>query len=151
MTPLYLPTARYAKPKVVEPRERTFCNGNLFNKLLLTSIKPSSQIGKEANIHAKDKDSQAHLVVVHGKAGAVEILVNSEANIDTKDKDNKTPLHLAAKYGYIDIVKILINKKVDIEAGDRSGQTPLHFSARYGNAGTIEVLIDKEADIHAKY
>ena len=64
-----------------------------------------------------------------------------QADINTKDMNQQTPLHSAIFTGNINIVKLLIERYAEINAEDDLGKTPLHLSCQLGNLSLAKLLM----------
>ena len=64
----------------------------------------------------------------------IKLLINSGANLNSRNSNGEMPLHLAAKNDSVNIVKLLISKGADIntmsigENGEVGGLTPLDYT-----------------------
>jgi hypothetical protein len=78
-------------------------------------------------------------------------LIDTGADINSKDSEGCTPLANACQVGNTRLVTFLIEKGADIETKDDSGKTPLIQASRGpGHAEIAKLLIEKGADIEAK-
>lgn len=97
---------------------------------------------------------------IKGDVQKVDALLQSGADIDTKDIVNCRPLHHAAQWGRIDVVKLLIEKGAEVNAKDIGGGTALHIviSAKDtvvggfspDHLGVAKHLIGSGAEVNAK-
>ena len=55
------------------------------------------------------------------------LLIEHQADINSKNNDGLMPLHYAAQKGYLKVCEILIENGVDKNVGDKDGDTPLHL------------------------
>ena len=46
------------------------------------------------------------------------LLIDMEAQVESKDRYGWTPLHLAARQGHIEIIRLLCDRGADVEARD---------------------------------
>ena len=60
----------------------------------------------------------------NGHEAVVKLLLDKNADVETKDKYGQTPLSRATKNGHEAVVKLL-DKNADVESKDSYGQTPL--------------------------
>jgi Ankyrin repeats (3 copies)/Ankyrin repeat len=81
---------------------------------------------------------------------AQELIVEYNANVNTKDDCGYTPLHIAVWRGLIEVVKLLLNNRADINAQNNAGWTPLHDAAYKSNAEIARLLIDNKANVNAR-
>lgn len=104
-----------------------------------------------------DADDNIDISTLYEKAGMVspktmvELLIENDADVNSKDHNGYTPLHEAAGAGDIDVTKILITNGADVNAKSlRHGLTPLHDAAYSGHEKAIKILIDNGAEVNTK-
>jgi ankyrin repeat protein len=79
-----------------------------------------------------------------------QYLLDSGADLETKDSKGTTVLAHLASFGYVHAVRRLLENGADIEARNVHGQTPLAWIAAYQNgAQCIPLLLKAGADINA--
>ena len=88
--------------------------------------------------------------VIKGEIAEIQKILDSGADLNTKDALDRTPLHIAAFYGRIKIVELLVAKGADVNAKDHTGMTPLHAAVISGGRQTVQLLLEKQADMNAK-
>ena len=76
-------------------------------------------------------------------------MINSGADISSKDNNGYKPLHYAAQYGKTEMASLLISNGADINSKCNVGDTPLHLASK-GYIDTASILISSGADINAK-
>lgn len=71
-----------------------------------------------------------HLAAFEGNGGAVELLLDAGAAIDSHGEEGvaPTPLFIAAGEGKTEIVRLLIEKGADINDGDKRGRSPFQIA-----------------------
>lgn len=108
-----------------------------YNEMLLEAAsdgdveKVKSCLAKGADIETKNsrwKATPLYLAVNFDHEEVVEILLEKNANVDSKDCDGETPLYRAAAVGNETIVKMLLEHHADINAKDNDGRTPLYIA-----------------------
>ena len=77
-------------------------------------------------------------------------LLEAEADLNTRDKSDSTPLHLAAGMGTPEAVAVLLEAGADLNARDDYDRTSLHLASRHGTAETITALLKAGADPAAR-
>jgi ankyrin repeat protein len=70
----------------------------------------------------------------------VKVLINSGADIESKDNDGRTPLAWASLAGNLAIVELLLGAGVDTQAKGNDGRTPLSRAAFLGKLEVVKVL-----------
>ena len=105
------------------------------------------------NVHARrDKWSWTplHVAVQREAVATVEVLIESGADINSRDMDGWTPLHVAAEQGHFETVKLLLEHGASINARDDAGNAPLHLAVENGYIETAVLLVDNGADVNAQ-
>ena len=87
---------------------------------------------------------------VNGDRGIVKHLLDTGADIDSKDKNGQTPLSGAAMKGHEAVVKLLLEKGADIDSKDEVGRTPLLWAAMNRHEAVVKLLLEKGANIDSK-
>jgi ankyrin repeat protein len=80
-----------------------------------------------------------------GDPAAVERLLASGAEVDSRDRDQATPLIAAALNGELQVAELLLSKGADVMARNAGGFTPLHAAAYSGHVPIAELLLEKGA------
>lgn len=113
--------------------------------------------------HASANDDALFNAVTAGDLSAVQSLLKSGANVNTRyhasdtdmntqAKDSWTPLMFAIEARHTEIAELLLKERVDVNAkGKYSNSTALILAAANGNYPLIELLIQKKANIRDKY
>lgn len=86
---------------------------------------------------------------MNGHTALVRMLIERNANIESKANDGRSALHFACLEGHNDTASALIEMGAQLEARSNLGLTPLMYAARRINMETIVMLILKGADTTA--
>ena len=78
-------------------------------------------------------------------AEAVELLLASGADPDTRQNDGATALHWAAYQEDADMLAALVQAGANVNITNRLGASPLYLAAKNGNAELIEKLLNAGA------
>ncbi|CAC5420393.1 unnamed protein product [Mytilus coruscus] len=91
-----------------------------------------------------------HVAAMKGFLQVLKILIENEADVDSKNEEEQTPLHLAADSGRTNCVRELLN--ADHSAAndeDENSNTPLHLAALSGHSKVANLLLNNGADVSA--
>ncbi|CZR52899.1 related to beta transducin-like protein [Phialocephala subalpina] len=98
---------------------------------------------------AMDYQTLLRWAAEHGHESVVQLLLATDADIESKDRDGRTPLYQASVSGHVEVVRLLLDKGADIKAVNKDGRTPLHSASTCGHVDVVRLLLDKGADIKA--
>jgi ankyrin repeat protein len=87
---------------------------------------------------------------VDGNTDIVSLLLEHNADVDSRDSDSATPLHYAPHGGKLDIGRCLLDHGADINARDQHGLTPLFDAARREHVEFAQMLLERGAMIDAR-
>jgi hypothetical protein len=92
-----------------------------------------------------------HNAVRNGNLNLLRALLNSGANINTRDDDEGgTALIHAASYGRLPLVKLLLNRGANVNARDNEGESALMSAAYIGETEIVRELLNRGANINAR-
>ena len=80
------------------------------------------------------------LAVTHGDKTLVCLLLQYEADPNTKGPTGQTPLHQAIAVTNVDMIQTLLSYKADVNVRDPSGLTALQHANMVGNSEIIGLL-----------
>lgn len=80
-------------------------------------------------------------VVIENYLDAAHFLLESGAEIDSRDMSDETPLIHAAGLGYTEMVTLLLGRGAPVNAQNEDEETALFKAARYGYAEVCEALL----------
>jgi hypothetical protein len=107
----------------------------------------STSLDLKDKVNSKDRDDRTPLwwAAKNGYEAVVKLLLESKAEVDSKDsKFGRTPLLLAAKNGHEAVVKLLLESKAEVDSKDRLGRTPLSWAAENGHEAVVKLLSSRE-------
>ena len=91
-----------------------------------------------------ERNTPMHLACVGGNKDIVQLLFDSDADLNRKNKKGEAPIHIAAQHGLIPVAEILLASGVDIECQSRTDKcTPLHHAAKFNQDKMIRFLHEK--------
>ena len=86
-------------------------------------------------------DSRFRLDCTPGHIGVVRMLLESGANVDTRDAKEFTPLVAAAQEGHEAVCDILLGFAATIDAGNYRGTTALMTASKHGHLAVVTLLL----------
>jgi ankyrin repeat protein len=98
-----------------------------------------------ANEPDAEKWTPLHFAAIWGEPEAVEVLLESGADVDARNREGNTPLILAACHGEKAVVGLLLDRGARVDAKGRRGLTALHYAACNGgsNPGKLRAVKTK--------
>lgn len=103
-----------------------------------------------AQVQSQDLESVLLDAAASGQTDFVKALLDSGANIESKNKMGATALIFASVKGHSQVVKLLLDREADVNIKTVTGITPLMAAATAGNADATKLLLEKGADVSAK-
>jgi serine/threonine-protein phosphatase 6 regulatory ankyrin repeat subunit A len=80
----------------------------------------------------------------------VRILLDYQADVNTRDKNWQTPLHVCSVYNSIECARLLLSYISNIDATDRQGRSALAHAAFNGNIQLVEILLENGANTNVQ-
>jgi ankyrin repeat protein len=102
-----------------------------------------------------DSNHELFRAVELGDKGEVKDLLGGffsgpDADVNSRNYENITPLMRAAYHGRPEIAEILIDEGAELDLQDDYGYTALMYASEQGNLETLKLLIDEGADANLK-
>ena len=93
-------------------------------------------------------NSLLHLSVQNENYNLTEMLIEYNADINSRNILEQTALHLAIQTENHKIINLLLEKNADPNVRDINGETPMHIAAYNGDYKVIKLLLLFKADIY---
>jgi ankyrin repeat protein len=93
------------------------------------------------------KTTGLHLAAYFGLWKSTSNLLESNAEVETKDHYERSPLLYAAEKGYERVVKRLLDGYANVNSTDRFGNFPLLSAAENGHDAVVKLLLEANADL----
>ena len=95
--------------------------------------------------------SPAHVAVVSGSTGMIDLLRRYDPDWNAVDRELDTPVHLAATLGHLEIMAQLLDVyDGELDRTNRFGTTALHKAVMFGQAEMVAFLAQRGANLEAK-
>ena len=112
----------------------------------MDTIKSLIAQGKDINARNIRGQTPLHLAVVERNNDAVQLLLESGAEVDTVALNSGcTSLHYAASLGHVDLCELLIRYGADPDAQTAKLGTPLHLAVSRGYPEVVALLLKYHA------
>ncbi|XP_063051733.1 tankyrase, TRF1-interacting ankyrin-related ADP-ribose polymerase b isoform X2 [Engraulis encrasicolus] len=136
------------------PGEGICATGGAFRELFEAcrngDVSRVKRLVDSVNVNAKDmagrKSTPLHFAAGFGRKDVVEHLLQTGANVHSRDDGGLIPLHNACSFGHAEVVSLLLCQGADPNARDNWNYTPLHEAAIKGKIDVCIVLLQHGAD-----
>jgi ankyrin repeat protein len=109
-------------------------------------LKEETNVDVNATTTDDEKSTPLHLATLSGQLSTIGFLLESAADIDSKDSKSLRPLHQAAASGLVDAVDLLLSLKAPIDSIESEGQTALHVAVEGNHTRSVQALLLGGAD-----
>ncbi len=128
---------------------------NLLIKGALTGniklVEKALKSGADVNAKETAKGNTSLMLAAYYKHHKiVDLLIQSNANVDERDLENNTALMKAAWTGGAKSAELLIQANADVNAKEINGMTALMIAAFYGHIDIVKLLVKANCDISIK-
>jgi ankyrin repeat protein len=128
------------------------------SRLALTVSKPDSRSFPQwSRIHWQHKmhenpDESSHFVIASllGHSSVVQLLLNEDADVNTKGGFFGNALQATSAKGHKQVVEVLLNKGADVNAQGGYYGSAMHAASAEGHKQVVEMLLNKGADVNAQ-
>ncbi|HML73786.1 MAG TPA: ankyrin repeat domain-containing protein [Anaerohalosphaeraceae bacterium] len=108
-----------------------------------------SENGDINQIFGIEGETLLHIASGAGYAEAVRLLIEGQADVNSRDKGGRIPLHRAVQSGSVETIELLLNHGADIAQKDNTGQPALFYSTTSrAFQEVVAFLMNKGADIN---
>ncbi|XP_062605610.1 serine/threonine-protein phosphatase 6 regulatory ankyrin repeat subunit A-like [Saccostrea cucullata] len=104
--------------------------------------------GIDTEIEDTNGRTPLFLAVESNKPALVEILLDSNCNVNVRGPGQTTPVHMAAKLIHNECLKLLVSHRAKINLRDSCGNTPLIIATKYGNYEALDVLVKAGCNVN---
>jgi ankyrin repeat protein len=101
-------------------------------------------------IRSKDCGTPLLCAAGNGHVSVVQLLLEHNAAIDSRNDRGQTPLAVAAIDGHESVVCLLLQHNASVNSSDNKGRTALAHAAENGHEPTVRILLDNAADIEIR-
>jgi ankyrin repeat protein len=112
------------------------------------SISRALYTGKENPKRPEMGSTILHIASGSNLRSIIQVLLNDNWKVDTRDDTGNTALHYAARWGHTDLVKMLLDARAELDAKNKVGSTALERAAVNGHEDTLRLLLHRGADVN---
>jgi hypothetical protein len=105
------------------------------------------------HVNARNGDrsyTAIHAATQGGYTDILSLLLEHDADVDSRDFEYATSLHWAPRSGKLDIGQCLLDYGADINARDKFGTTPLFNATFHGDVEFAQMLLERGAVVDAQ-
>ena len=98
-----------------------------------------------SNLEEREPDTQynaLHSAAMGGHHALLQLLLK-EADVNSRDRIEATPLHMASQHGHLVCVISLLQAGADPLLPKRDGQLPIHHAAGRNHSEVVKILIEQ--------
>eukprot|EP00929_Paragymnodinium_shiwhaense_P122280 TRINITY_DN94923_c0_g1_i1.p1 TRINITY_DN94923_c0_g1~~TRINITY_DN94923_c0_g1_i1.p1 ORF type:complete len:144 (-),score=30.45 TRINITY_DN94923_c0_g1_i1:65-496(-) len=99
-------------------------------------------------VFAENDQTALTLAATQGKSGAVQDLLNFQADVNHKVSNGQTALHYAVSHGQVDCVRELVLANADVKLKNNRGKSPLDLA---WSKEVLEILNGEELSGKSTY
>lgn len=99
---------------------------------------------------AHTEESALHFVRIENEVEACLALLESGAEIDSRDHAGNTPLLSAVQLAYVELVELLLLRGADIKSQNKGGESVLHLWVSRPDKLLLQKLIDSGAELEVR-
>lgn len=94
------------------------------------------------DVHAKVKHGATplHFAAVQGHVTAVQVLLDSAAQIDAQDSAGMTPMHRAAVNGKIEVIRTLLSRGANSSIESNEGIRAVNYASNHNHLAVALIL-----------
>ena len=82
-----------------------------------------------------------HYAAIYGQVSLLQLLLSHNAEVNSRDRTEATPLLCASQEGHLASVVTLLQAGADPLLPDIQGSLPIHFAAAYNHDEVVKILI----------
>ena len=98
----------------------------------------------------EEQGTAIHAATKGGNPDILSLLLEHDADVDSRDWEDATSLHWASDRGTLSVGQYLLDHGADINARDENGLTPLFDAARRGHVEFAQMLLERGAVVDAR-
>jgi ankyrin repeat protein len=100
--------------------------------------------------HGYGRHTPFHFTASGGHLEIARILLECNAEVNSRDNSGATPLFTALQNGHADVARLLLDHNADVKVCGDKGVTPLHLAAMYGHLEFSRILLEHNAEINSQ-
>jgi len=105
------------------------------------------RIKKELQVRDEKNNTLLHVAAELGKTNIINLLIQTEADVNAVNLDGETPLTKAVIKGMLPNVELLLVNGADVKVQNKEGQTLVHIAVQECKYEMLKLLLDNGADV----
>ena len=105
---------------------------------------------QDPNKSSGGRGTPLHAAAILGHVAIARILLDHNADVNSRDEHNSTPLHEASGSGNLDVMQLLLGRDADVNVFDDRGDSPLYRASRYQKFDAANLLIRAGVDVNVR-
>ncbi|XP_063716937.1 transient receptor potential cation channel subfamily A member 1 homolog isoform X3 [Symsagittifera roscoffensis] len=98
----------------------------------------------------EDSNTALHLAATEGHEKVVGLLIHYQADVESRNISQWTPLDCAAAKGFTRCARILLENDAPVDATDKSSITPLYLACQNNHPKMVKLLLDYDASLEIR-
>jgi len=91
-----------------------------------------------------------HIASERGHFEVAQLLLQHNADVNSKAQDDYTPLYIASHQGHLEVAQLLLQHNADVNSKAQYDYTPLHIASQQGHFEVAQLLLQHNADVNSK-
>jgi ankyrin repeat protein len=104
------------------------------------------QFKPNRDVHMLDNRRNTHFAASGGHIEIARILLDRDAEVNSRDDRGATPLLSALQNGHAEVAQLLLDHNADAKVCGDKGVTLLHLAARHGHLEVARILLERNVE-----
>jgi len=101
-------------------------------------------------VEDENSNTALHLAAMEGHEKVVNLLITYQADVESRNIQQWTPLDCSASKGWTRCARILLEHDAPVDATDKSSITPLYLACQNNHPEMVKLLLDYDASLEIR-